>query len=98
MFGCYKRYTSLSRLDDSSTTGVTNLSKGRIFKEESSFTLNGRCQYYNAPYTYTKQNIWIRIMEFNATSNNILFISWLSVLLVEKTGLSGENHRWPLIA
>ena len=89
MFGCYKRYTSLSRLDDSSTTGVTNLSKGRIFKEESSFTLNGRCQYYNAPYTY----IWIRMMEFNATFKNILVISWRSVLLVEKTGLSRENHR-----
>ncbi|VDI50554.1 Hypothetical predicted protein, partial [Mytilus galloprovincialis] len=41
MFGLYKkRYTSVSRLDDSSTTVVTSLSKGRIFKEESSFTLN----------------------------------------------------------
>ncbi|XP_076073251.1 QRFP-like peptide receptor [Mytilus galloprovincialis] len=43
MFGLYKkRYTSVSRLDDSSTTVVTSLSKGRIFKEESSFTLNGK--------------------------------------------------------
>jgi len=88
MFGCYKRYTSLSRLDDSSTTGVTNLSKGRIFKEESSFTLNGRWQYYKVLYTY----IWIRIMEFNATSNNISVISWRSVLLVEETRVPGENH------
>ena len=31
---------------------------------------------------------------FNATFNNILIISWCqSVLLVEKTGVSGENNR-----
>jgi len=32
-------------------------------------------------------------MVFNATFNNISGISWLSVLLVEKTGGPGENHR-----
>jgi hypothetical protein len=31
------------------------------------------------------------IMVFNATFNNISVISWLSVLLVEKTGESGEK-------
>ena len=35
----------------------------------------------------------IRIMVFNATFNNILVISWWSVLLVEETGVSGENQR-----
>jgi hypothetical protein len=30
---------------------------------------------------------------FNATFNTISVISWQSVLLVEKTGVSGENHR-----
>ena len=30
---------------------------------------------------------------FNATFNNISVISWLSALLVEETGVSGENHR-----
>jgi uncharacterized membrane protein len=30
---------------------------------------------------------------FNATFNNISVISWLSVLLVEETGVPGENHR-----
>jgi len=30
---------------------------------------------------------------FNATFNNILVISWRSVLLVEETRLPGENHR-----
>ena len=36
---------------------------------------------------------WLRFMVLNATFNNILVISWLSVLLVEETGVSGENHR-----
>jgi len=30
---------------------------------------------------------------FSATFNNISVISWRSVLLVEETGVSGENHR-----
>ena len=32
-------------------------------------------------------------MMFNATFNNILVISWWSVLLVEEAGEPGENHR-----
>ena len=32
-------------------------------------------------------------MVFNATFNNITAISWQSVLLVEETGVTGENHR-----
>jgi hypothetical protein len=32
-------------------------------------------------------------MVFNATFNNISVISWWSVLLMEQTGISGENHR-----
>jgi len=32
-------------------------------------------------------------MVFNDTFNNISIISWSSVLLVEDTGGSGENHR-----
>ena len=35
----------------------------------------------------------IRVMVFNDTFNNILVISWRSVLLVEETGVLGENHR-----
>ena len=31
-------------------------------------------------------------MVFNATFNNISVISWRPVLLVEETGVSGENH------
>jgi hypothetical protein len=33
------------------------------------------------------------LMMFNATFNNISVISWRSVLLVENTGVSGENHQ-----
>jgi hypothetical protein len=32
-------------------------------------------------------------MVFNATSNNIIVISWSSDLLVEEIGVPGENHR-----
>jgi hypothetical protein len=32
-------------------------------------------------------------MVLNATFNNISFISWQSVLLVEETGVHGENHQ-----
>jgi hypothetical protein len=32
-------------------------------------------------------------MVFNTTFNNILVISWQVVLLVEETGVPGENHR-----
>jgi hypothetical protein len=32
-------------------------------------------------------------MVFNATFNNISVISWPSVLLVDVTGVPGENHR-----
>jgi len=34
---------------------------------------------------------WFRV--FNATFNNISAISWRSVLLVEQTGVPGENHQ-----
>ena len=34
----------------------------------------------------------VRVIVFNATSNNISAISCQSVLLVDETGLSGENH------
>jgi hypothetical protein len=35
----------------------------------------------------------VRVLVFNATFNNISVISWRSVLLVEETGVPGENHR-----
>jgi len=37
--------------------------------------------------------LFVCLMVFNATFNNISILSWRSVLLVEETGESGENHR-----
>ena len=36
--------------------------------------------------------MWVMVMVFNATFNNISVISWRSVLLVEETGVPGEDH------
>ena len=33
------------------------------------------------------------VMMFNATLNNISVTLWQSVLLVEETGVPGENHQ-----
>ena len=41
----------------------------------------------------TVPHFMVRVMVFNATFNNISVISWRSVLLVEETGVPGENHR-----
>jgi hypothetical protein len=35
----------------------------------------------------------VKVMVFNTTFNNISAISWRSSLLVEETGIPGENHR-----
>ena len=35
----------------------------------------------------------VMVLVFNATFNNISAISWWSILLMERTGVPGENHR-----
>jgi len=40
-----------------------------------------------------KQRVRVSAMVLNATFNNISVISWWSVLLVEETGVPGENNR-----
>jgi len=40
-----------------------------------------------------KTELGVRVMVFNSTFNNISVILWRSVLLVEDTGVPGENHR-----
>ena len=44
------------------------------------------------PHSVTKLK-YVGVMVFNATFSNISVISWRSVLLVEETGVPGENHR-----
>jgi hypothetical protein len=36
--------------------------------------------------------MFVCLMMFNATFNNISVIRWRSVLLVEEIGIPGENH------
>jgi hypothetical protein len=43
--------------------------------------------------TWSPCTVCVKVMGFNATFNNISVISWWSVLLVEVTEVTGENHR-----
>ena len=49
-------------------------------------------KYYDIAVLITK-NLFVCLMVFNATFNNISVILWRSVLLVQETGGPGENHR-----
>ena len=49
--------------------------------------MNFQCSLPSASFPINK------MMVFNATFNNISVISWRSFLLVEETGVLGENHR-----
>ena len=39
------------------------------------------------------RSLWVRVLVFNATFNNISAILWQSVLLVGETGVPEENHQ-----
>ena len=41
---------------------------------------------------YSHSICLIGLMVFNVTFNNISVIAWRSVLLLEETGIPGENH------
>ena len=43
--------------------------------------------------THSLSKKGVMVMVFNATFNNISAISWQSFVLVEETGVPGENHR-----
>ena len=36
---------------------------------------------------------WVRVIVFNTTLHNISVISWRSVVLMEETGVPGENDQ-----
>jgi len=40
-----------------------------------------------------KKIMGVKVMVLNATFNDISVILWRSVLLMEETGVPGENHR-----
>ena len=52
-----------------------------------------RVIYVNKLYCRILLSLFVCLMVFNATFNNSSVISWRSVLLVEKTGVPGENPR-----
>jgi hypothetical protein len=39
-----------------------------------------------------KIDLWVRVIVFNSTFNNISILSWQSVLLVEENGVHREKH------
>jgi hypothetical protein len=45
----------------------------------------------------TLQEFRVRVIVFNATFNNISVTSCRSVLVVEETGIPGENHKSQVI-
>jgi hypothetical protein len=48
---------------------------------------------HNAFLLDLKSWVRVRVMVFNTTFNDISVISWRSVLLVEESGVPGENHK-----
>ena len=58
------------------------------FKENKSLSLVNRTHLW-----ITRGRLGGWFMALNATFNNISVISWRSVLLVEETGIPGENRR-----
>jgi hypothetical protein len=48
---------------------------------------------YQIKKIYKIFRVSVRVMRFNPTFNNISVISWLSVLLMEETGVPRENHQ-----
>jgi len=51
-----------------------------------------RSHTYLDPRLLLNHMIGVRVIVLNATFNNISVISWLSVLLVEETGVPRENN------
>ena len=68
---------------------VTHSGYLTVVKEVCYFMLQSLHLLYNKVKGYG-------VMVFKATVNNISCISWRSVLLVEETGVPGENQRMSL--
>jgi hypothetical protein len=53
--------------------------------------------FINHKYKYKRKlynkGYEVRVMVFNVNFSNTSIISWRSVLLMEETGVPGENHR-----
>ena len=80
-------------LTRSCLTVIEHSSMNFVLVFQKSTNQNTASNKYNVLIGQFQSNIWFRLMELNATFNNISVISWLSFLLVEETGVPGENHR-----
>jgi len=76
----------LQKAEETSTTEQNRIEDFRVY---SVFKLEARLAYRRNP------GLWrgYSVMVFNTTFNNILIISWRSVLLMEESGVPGENLR-----
>ncbi len=56
--------------------------------------LSGEVGIWITRVTLTQRSykIWVRVMMFNATFNDISVVLWQSVVLVDETGVPGENN------
>jgi hypothetical protein len=67
-----------------------------IFQTVELYRGDNLCSKSGAVYNnniFLTLNIFVCLMVFNATFNNISVILWQSVLLVEETGVPGEIHQ-----
>ena len=86
----------------STPTPLTKVHSGKVgrFSFDSAVSENTTDYRFNrmgttarATGTNKRGYLWVRAMVFNTTFNDISIISWWSVLLVEETGVPGENHQ-----
>jgi hypothetical protein len=89
----YNFFISLIRWDHSLRSN--NWSKKAVVSKQDSQNKSAKITLCMKEMTILYVYIWVRvrIMVLNATFNNISVILWLSVLLVEETGVPGEDHR-----
>ena len=64
-----------------------------VMREKFVFSWIPCYRQYTHIYIHEIYGLVYSVLLFNATFNNISVISWRSVLLVEETGVPGENHQ-----
>jgi len=95
VLSCVVRFFCLRQSEYPET--ITNLPvlhvTDKLYKIKLHLVLLVTCRNWNDNLSCDSNRLWVRVMVFNATFNNISVISWRSVLLVEETGVLRENHR-----
>jgi hypothetical protein len=72
------------------------MSNINLFMQHMLLLIKSNKIYWNksSDYSFVTKGIRVMVMVFHGTFNNISVISWRSVLLLEETGVPGEN-QWP---